>query len=594
MDRAPERGRGRMIAATLGVLRRAADARSAAWFALAAACVTFGGLAAGLAPLALKGVVDDLASPGPAAAGVLTPLAAYVGLAALQRLFEQAQAYAYGRGEQRLSRRLGVRAFEHMLRLPLAFHHGARSGALAQTLTEAAAGLRLVLAHLVITVAPLVVQLLVASVVLASIFQGPTGAVLVVALTAYAIVFAWGVARLDGPARAIAQRQVEAGGVTADGLMNVEAIKTFTAERRFAARYEAILTAREGEWRRYLGRRLSNGLAVAVVFSASIWSVLSLAATDPAAAAGSFVLLNAYVLQLVRPLEMLGFAVRDMGQGLASLERLLAILDQPTEAGGDAALARTPGAADVEFEDVSFAFSPSRPLLRGLSFRAPAGARVAIVGPSGSGKSSLLRLILRLHEPDGGEIRLDGRPIREAPLDALRRQIAVVSQDTILFNDTVGANVALAVEQAESADIRRALADARLSELIEALPLGLDTPVGERGLQLSGGERQRVAIARAALKTARLILLDEATAALDPETEAAVWAAMEGLTRQATTLLVTHRLAAACSADLILVLDGGRIVERGRHAELLRRGGAYARMWRTQAGEAAAAPAASA
>jgi ABC-type transport system involved in Fe-S cluster assembly fused permease/ATPase subunit len=585
----PEPGRGSLGKAA-GALWKARDRGSVVWLAVAMIAVSAGGLAAALGPLALAKLVDLLADRQARTSPMaLAMIAAYVAALLVQRMFEQVQAYAYGRGEQRLMRKLSAQAFEHMLRLPMAFHLEARSGALSQTLVDGAMGLRLVLYHLVMTVAPVAVQLTAAGFVMVGLFDPTIGLVLSAAMVAYAGVFAWGVARQSGPARAISAAQIDAGGLAADGLMNVEAVKSFTAESRVAARYDGALAARETQWRLFLGRRLTNGLTVALVFGAALSLSLMLAGGGVArgeVTVGGFVLINTYILQLVRPLEMLGFAARDVGQGLAYLNQLLRVYERQAEdAAGKKAPApsgQPPGPAELAFEDVSFGFGPDRLTLAGVSFRAAPGSTIGIVGPSGAGKSSLLRLMLRLYEPRSGRILLDGRPVGEIPLAELRGQIAVVSQDTILFNDTIAANIRLAVASAEPEEIEAAAAAARLSDLIANLPEGLQTPVGERGLRLSGGEKQRVAIARAALKRARLVLFDEATAALDPTTERAVWQAMGDLSRGATTIVVTHRLATVATADEILVLDRGRIVERGRHDQLLSAGGPYAKLWRAQ------------
>lgn len=570
------------IGAFWALLRRAGDRASLAWFAAAGLAVTMGGLAAGVAPLALKHAIDTLASG--AKTGLTAGILAYVAALLVQRLCEQAQALAYGRGEQRLSRRLSRQAFDHLLRLPLAFHHGARSGALAQTLAEGVMGLRLILAHIVMSIGPVAVQLVVAAAVLGQIFDGRTGLALAAGLLGYAAAFTWGVARLEAPAKAISAAQIDAAGLTADGLMNIEAVKAFSAETQFGVRFDGALKTREAQWRRFLARRFSNGLAVACIFGLTLGSALL--STDGRISVGAFVLLNTYVLQLVRPLEMLGLAVRDVGQGLAHLDQLLTLMEEPAEPSHTplAANATAPtGPASLAFEAVSFAFEGKTRVLRGIDLQIAPGAFTAIVGPSGSGKSTLLRLILRLYEPDSGEIRLDGRPLASFPLADLRGQIAVVSQDTILFNDTIGENIALAVAGADPEAIERAVAAARLAPLLSNLPEGLATRVGERGLKLSGGEKQRVAIARAALRRARLVLFDEATAALDPATERAVWAAMKDLAGDATTVVVSHRLSTVAGADQILVLDAGQIVARGRHQDLLSSNGLYAALWRAQA-----------
>jgi ATP-binding cassette subfamily B protein len=299
--------------------------------------------------------------------------------------------------------------------------------------------------------------------------------------------------------------------------------------------------------------------------------------------------MTTYLLQVVRPLELAGFAARDIGQGAAYLEALLAVLRHAAEPSGAAGPDRPAprGPATLSFENVSFAFAPGRPILRDVTFEVTPGSLVAVVGPSGAGKSSLLRLILRFHDPTHGRILLDGVALPAWPLTLLRGRIALVSQDTILLNASIAENIGLAVDAPTEAAVQRAASVACLSDLLHALPEGLQTHVGERGLNLSGGEKQRVAIARAVLRQARLVICDEATAALDSETEQAVMDALSNLTRTATTLVATHRLASVIHADQILVLEHGAIVQRGRHDDLLARDGLYARLWRTQCGQAA-------
>ncbi|WP_157801188.1 ABC transporter ATP-binding protein [Sphingobium sp. LB126] len=560
------------------------------WIVLTVVLVVAGGLVASLAPLALKGLIDRLSVPAIVPASALTivmPVALYVGALALQRLFEQAQTYLYARAEQRMVRTFSADAYAHILALPLSVHLERRSGAFAQALSQGVLGLRLVAMHFVLTIAPVIVQLVVAGVVLATVLDGTLGMLLFGGLVTYCVVFAIGVARLTAPIDRVSSAQVDAGGLVSDGLMNVEAIKAYTAERRFASRYDAMLGATEQGWSQFAWRRLENGIAVAIVFGISFGAILWFAGSDMASGRmtiGAFVLINAYVLQLVRPVEMLGFAIRDIGQGLSYLKEIASILaaapEQSPSAGSDTSPERRP--AELRFEDVAFGYG-DRKTIDGVTFTATPGATIGIVGPSGAGKSSLMRLALRFYDPWSGTILLNGVPLGSIPLETLRQQIALVSQDTILFHDTIAANIRFAVDQAEDEEVAAAAGRAHLSALLADLPEGLDTLVGERGLKLSGGEKQRVSIARAVLKQAQFVILDEATAALDPATERAVWTAMRGLSQGTTTLVVTHRLSAVVGADQILVLDRGRIVERGTHRELLDLGGLYAKLWRSQA-----------
>jgi ATP-binding cassette subfamily B protein len=548
--------------------------------------VSAGGVAAGLAPLALKRLVDAIGSGPTPAAAIFWPIAAYGVALLLQRLGEQLQAYCYGRGELALIRRFNVAAFEHLLRLPFTAHLDARPGALAQALAEGVLGIRLILSHLVVTGLPVLVQLTVAGVVVGSELGANGALILVAALGAYTGVFAVGVQRLDAPARGVSAAHIAAAGALADSLMSIEALKTFVAEDQYAERYDQALGRTESQWRIFHRRRLEQGTAVALVFSATLAFGLVAISRDALrgeVSLGAVVMLNAYLLQIVRPLELLGFAVRDLGQGrayLASLSRLLAQPGEGRRPRETRAASKAP--AELEFENVSFSFDAARTTLQGLSFHAPPGATLALVGPSGAGKSSIVRLILGLYAPSGGVIRLDGRPISTYALSDLRSQIAVVAQDTILLDDSLAANIALGSTDAKPPEIADAVASAHLTDLVDLLPEGLRTRVGGRGLKLSGGERQRVAIARAAFRRARLLLLDEATASLDPVTEQAVWRDLAVLGEGATRLIVSHRLAMTRQADEILVLDKGEIVERGDHRSLLDAGGLYARLWHEQ------------
>jgi ATP-binding cassette subfamily B protein len=301
---------------------------------------------------------------------------------------------------------------------------------------------------------------------------------------------------------------------------------------------------------------------------------------------GELVLVNTYLLQLIRPMERLGQLYRSIKQAFTDLEHLLDLLDEEPEVQDrPGASPLPPGPGEVTFERVGFAYGPGRTILDGVTFRIPPGKKLALVGPTGAGKSTVARLLFRFYDPDAGHVLVDGQDVRDLTQGSLRAAMAVVPQDTVLFNDTIGYNIAFGRPDAPPVEIEAAARAAALHDFIASLPDGYSTLVGERGLKLSGGEKQRVALARAVLKRPRIIILDEATSALDSATECRVQAALAEICRGTTTLVIAHRLSTIVDAAEILVLDHGRVVERGAHPDLLRRNGLYAHLWRRQAAE---------
>ena len=306
---------------------------------------------------------------------------------------------------------------------------------------------------------------------------------------------------------------------------------------------------------------------------------------------GKFVLVNTYLMQLYQPLNFLGMVYMTIKQGLVDMEQMFVLLqvarevqDRPGAVALKAHLSQG-AAGEVRFEDVRFGYRPDHPILRGVSFTVPAGRKLAIVGPTGAGKSTITRLLFRFYDVTGGHVLIDGQDVRDVTQDSLRAAIGVVPQDTVLFNDTIRYNIAYGRPGATQAEIERAARLAQVHDFVMRLPEGYDTLVGERGLKLSGGEKQRVAIARTILKDPRILILDEATSALDTRTEQDIQAALRAVSRDRTTLVIAHRLSTVVDADEIIVLSDGRIAERGTHAGLLARGGLYARMWAMQAAE---------
>ena len=599
MVQASARGRGGKLRSALRALRPAIHHADLLALSGAFACVMAGALLSGLAPVALKLMIDSLAGPAAPAGQAswrMQPavlLFVYAGALGLVRLLGEVRTYLFGQADQSVSRRLSRQVFMHVLALPMRFHVRRETGAVVQTLENGLQGYRLVLQHGLFTLLPGLSELLVIAIVVASFLDAAILLVFATCLCAYGTVFFLGARSLVRASRSVAQARIGASARLADSLINIEAIKAAAGEPVITRRQDERLADLQTRWRAFHRARLSNGALVALVFTAGFGATLWLGIVRVQAgtmSVGDLVMVNAYLLQLVLPLERLGFGLRDAGQGVAYIERLLDLLGEPAEALGKparparpAGAPRQPAPASLQFEDVSFAYEDGQPVLDRVSFSVPPGSLTAIVGPSGAGKSSIMRLLMRFHEPDRGRILMDGIPLGDYPLAVLRQRMALISQDTTLFSDSLAFNIAFPDADLPAEAILRAGAMARLGGLTARLPQGYDTPVGERGLKLSGGERQRVAIARALLRRPALLLADEATAALDSRTEAEIAECLAGAADGTTTIMVAHRLSTIAGADQILVLEQGRVVERGRHEALVAAGGLYARMWDAQA-----------
>jgi ATP-binding cassette subfamily B protein len=374
--------------------------------------------------------------------------------------------------------------------------------------------------------------------------------------------------------------------------LNYETVKYFTAESVVQDRVGRALIQTEDGWVGFYRRYAYNGLGIATIFAGFLAVTIIHAAYEVQGgrlSVGSFVLINTYMLQVVRPVEMLGYAMQSLSQGLAFLGKMFEILREKPEPVAGVDSAPLGGAGRLEFAAVGVSYRPDRVILRDVSFSVPAGKTLAVVGGSGAGKSTLVRLLVRLIEPDAGRILLDGRSIGELPLAQLRQAIAVVPQDTVLFNDTIGYNIAFGKAGSTRAEVEHAARLAHLHDFITSLPDGYDTKVGERGVKLSGGEKQRVSIARAAIKRPRIYVFDEATCSLDSNTEREILTNLREISRFSTTVVIAHRLSTVIHADEIVVLEAGTIVERGSHHGLLRQNGRYAALWQAQQQGTAAA-----
>lgn len=565
------------------------------------ALMVVGGVLAALSPLALKHLVDAATvgvDDGAAKVGaILVPGAIYIAVLSGGRLVSDIRPMLANEVEQRLTAALRRRFFRHVLSLPLSTLLHRRGGELLHSLELGRGGVLLTVNHLLTSFVPTIFELSVMALILARLQQPDLLLVFGVTAALYIVVFATGSMRLIPHAHRVTDASLTVHGQLADGINNVETLRCFGAEAVVEESLEGSSRALTGRWRSYYRVNAGTTFGATIVFAVSLAACLTVTANGVARGSlsvGDLVLSSVYLLQMIRPLEVLGSAARDTSRALGSVPPLLDVLDEPTEppprllTGGKSETPRH--APSIRFEGITFGYEPDRPIIRDLNLEIAAGRTTAIVGPSGSGKSSLIRMLLRLYSPQAGRILLDGVPIDSLQLTDLRARMAFVPQDTVLLHASIASNISLGISDASQEDIVRAARAAQLQQLIERLPDGYDTLVGERGLKLSGGERQRLAIARAALRARMVFLLDEPTSMLDSETESNVMQAVRQIKAGSTTLIVAHRLSTVLDADEIVVLDQGVVRERGNHQSLMEHGGLYALMWRRQVDGHATAP----
>jgi ABC-type transport system involved in Fe-S cluster assembly fused permease/ATPase subunit len=545
-------------------------------------------------PIVYAQAVDALSPKGNV--GVATvPIALVVGYGLLRLAaagFGELRDAVFAAVKQRTIRRVALQTFKHMHRLSLRFHLDRQTGGLSRAIERGTVAIEAVLRLGVFNVVPTILEMLLVTGIIWRIFDWRFAAVTFGAVTAY-IGFTMGFTSLRIRIRRMMNEvDSEASGKAVDSLLNYETVKYFGNEAHEAARYdEAQARYERAAVRTQVSLNILNLGQAAIIAGGLTWIMLMAAQGVQAGTmtVGKFVLVNTYLIQLYQPLNFLGFVYSSIRQGLVDMEQMFHLLSVEQEvADGPGALVlpgslSTDDAASVQFQDVRFGYRPDRPILKGVSFTVPAGGKLAIVGPTGAGKSTISRLLFRFYDANGGRVLVDGHDVRDLTQDSLRAAIGVVPQDTVLFNDTIAYNIAYGRPGATRAEIEQAARLAQVHEFCMRLPDGYDTRVGERGLKLSGGEKQRVAIARTILKNPRILILDEATSALDTRTEQDIQAALNAVSSNRTTLVIAHRLSTVVDADQILVLSDGQVEESGTHSDLLARGGLYARMWMLQA-----------
>lgn len=566
---------------------------------LLALALVVAGKVAGLAvPLVLKKLVDALdigaLDKGDAAAVLVMPVAlllAYGASRVSMTLLAEVRQIVFARVMARVSRRVTLQVFRHLHALSLRFHLARRTGGVARDIERGGSAISDLLDWMIYTILPTLFEIVLVTGVLVWMYDWGFAAIVIATLIAYMIFTFMITEWRTRYYRAAVEADTRANERAVDSLLNYETVKYFGNEEHEAKRYDQSLQHREEAQvmsRKTLGLlNLGQVTIVALGVTAMMWRAAA-GVVDGTMTIGGLVFVNAVLLQLSAPLNLLGMMYREVKQAFTNLERLFGLMDESMDVRDrDDAVPLRATQPKVVFDRVRFGYDPRREILREVSFEVPRGGTLAVVGHSGSGKSTLARLLYRFYDVDDGSIAIEGddgalRDIRDYTQASLRKAIAIVPQDTVLFNDTIYYNILYGRPDATREEVEQAARAAHIHASIVALPDGYETEVGERGLKLSGGEKQRVAIARALLKNPAILIFDEATSALDSKSEKAIQAELDRIAQGRTTFVIAHRLSTVMNADEILVMDQGQIVERGRHGELLARGGHYAQMWTLQ------------
>ena len=537
-------------------------------------------------PFLYKAAVDALSVQGGPTALPLAVIFAYGGARIGNQIFGELRDFTFEKVTQSAQRRVSLEIFQHLHALSLRFHLARQTGGLTRIIERGTRAIQFVLNFMAFNIIPTILEIAMVTGILLYKFDPQIPLTIfftIVAFIAYTLrLTEWRLAHR----RSMNQSDSEASTKSIDSLINYETVKYFVNEEHEYARFDEALAGYERASIEAQKSLAVLNLGQGTIIGAGLVIVMSLAADGVRVGTmtvGDFVLVNTFLLQLYLPLNFLGFVYREIKQSLLDMSHMFELLDVEADV-QDApdAMQLQVGNGSVSFQSVSFSYDPDRKILEDLSFEVPPGKTVAIVGPSGAGKSTISRLLFRFYDPTMGSIKIDGQDISHVTQNSLRESIGIVPQDTVLFNDTIGYNIEYGRPGASYDEVVEAARLARIFDFIRSLPQGFETRVGERGLKLSGGEKQRVAIARTILKGPRILLFDEATSALDSHTEREIQASLDQVSSDRTTLVIAHRLSTIIHADEILVIQAGRIVERGRHADLVTQGGTYADMWMRQ------------
>jgi ATP-binding cassette subfamily B protein len=542
-------------------------------------------------PLVLKQIVDSLTLENAILAVPMALLVAYGLLRLSTTLFTELRELTFAKVTQRAVRRIALAVFRHLHSLSLRFHLERQTGGMSRDIERGVRGINTLLGYTLYSILPTLVEISLVIGILIVKYEPSFALIAIGTLTVY-IAFSVTVTEWRTKfRRQMNEEDSRANTRAIDSLINYETVKYFGNEEHEARRYDENLQRYERAALKSQTSLSTLNTGQSVIIATGVVLIMWRATAGVVAGTltiGDLVLVNAFLIQLYIPLNFLGVLYREIKQAIADMERMFGVLEEHRE------VEDRPGAPllavanpTVRFESVNFAYEPRRQILRDVSFEIPAGATVAVVGHSGSGKSTLARLLFRFYDVSDGRITVNGVDIRDVTQASLRSAIGIVPQDTVLFNDTILYNIQYGRPDASADEVIDAARSAHIHEFIQSLPDGYDTVVGERGLKLSGGEKQRVAIARALLKNPQILVFDEATSALDSKSEKAIQAELDRIAQGRTALVIAHRLSTVMDADEIIVMELGRIVERGTHRSLLERGGHYAQMWQLQQLEAA-------